>query len=91
MSSAVGRLHPKAAVGPAVVVGYVVVENPFRMGLVLDDDVVEAVPAERTDHALGEGVCLGREAAWRGGGYQGRALASLVASTMRCAAHAALG
>jgi hypothetical protein len=45
MSGAFGRLHPQAAMGPAMVVGPVVVENALGMLLVLDDDVVEAVPA----------------------------------------------
>ena len=60
VSCAVGRLHPQAAMRPAMIVGQVVAENPFRMRLVLDDDVVEAVPAEGADDSLAEGICLGR-------------------------------
>jgi hypothetical protein len=57
---AVGRLHAEASVRSAVVVGYVVVEKPLGVVLVLDDDVVEAVSSERADHTLAEGVGLGR-------------------------------
>src|SRR5450631_496598 len=60
VSCAVGRLHPQATMRPAMIVGQVVAENPFRMRLVLDDDVVEAVPAEGADDSLAEGICLGR-------------------------------
>ena len=56
VSSAVGRLHPQAAMGPAMIVGQVVVENAFGMPLVLDDDVVEAVPAQGTDYRLAERI-----------------------------------
>ena len=59
VSGAVRRLHPKTAVGPTVVVRNVVVEDALGVVLVPDDDVVEAVPAERTDHALAERVGLG--------------------------------
>src|SRR5450432_3273957 len=59
VSSAVGRLHPQAAMGPAMVVGQVVVENALRMLLVLDDDVVEAVPAQGTDHPLPNALAVG--------------------------------
>ena len=45
MSSAVGWLHSKSAMGPALVVGQVVVENALGMLPVFDDDVVKAVPA----------------------------------------------
>jgi hypothetical protein len=40
--SAVRRLHPKAAVGPTVVVGDVVVEDAFGVLRVLDDHAVES-------------------------------------------------
>jgi hypothetical protein len=56
VSGAVGRLHPKSAMGPAMVVGQVLVENPLSMLLVFDDDVVESVPAQGADHPLAEGV-----------------------------------
>src|SRR5207253_9512485 len=46
--------------GAAVIVGQVVAENASRMMLVLDDDVVEAVPTEGADHSLREGICGGR-------------------------------
>jgi hypothetical protein len=42
--------------GPAMVVGQVVVENALGMLLVFDDDVVEAVPVEGSDHARAEGI-----------------------------------
>ena len=57
---AVGRLHAKTSMWPTVVVGYVVMENPLGLVFVLDDDVVEAVPAEGADHPLAERVGLGR-------------------------------
>src|ERR1035438_2060392 len=69
VSGAVGWLHPQAAMGPAMVVGPVVVENALGMLLVLDDDVVEAVPAEGADHALAEGI--GRRRARRSGEESG--------------------
>jgi hypothetical protein len=53
---AVGGLHSEAAMGPAMVVGQVVVENALGMFLVFDDDVVETIPADGADHALGEGI-----------------------------------
>ena len=56
VSSAVGRLHPQAALGPAMVVGQVVVEKALGVLLVLDDDVVEAVAAQGTDHPLAERI-----------------------------------
>jgi hypothetical protein len=65
VSGAVGWLHSKSAMGPAMVVGEVVVENALGMLLVFDDDVVEAVPAEGADHALAEGI--GRRRARRSG------------------------
>ena len=65
VSGAVGRLQSKSAVGPAMVVGQVVVENALGMFLVFDDIVVEAVPAEGADHALAEGIGRGR-ARWCG-------------------------
>src|ERR1022692_4594878 len=46
VSGAVGRLHSEAAMGPAMVVGKVVVENALGMFLVFDDDMVETIPAE---------------------------------------------
>jgi hypothetical protein len=46
MSGAVGGLHPKSAMGPAMIVGEVIVENALSMLLVFEDDVVEAVPAQ---------------------------------------------
>jgi hypothetical protein len=62
VSGAVGGLHPKATMGPAMIVGQVVAENALGMLLVPDDDVVEAVPAQGTDHPLAERI--GR---WRAG------------------------
>ena len=56
MPGAIGGLHSEAAMGPAMVVGQVVVENALSMLLVFDGDVVEAVPAEGADHALAEGI-----------------------------------
>ena len=69
MPGAVGGLHSEAAIGPAMVVGQVVVENALGMLLVFDDDVVEAVPAEAADHALVEGI--GRRRARRSGEESG--------------------
>ena len=59
MSSAVGRLHPQTAMGPAMVVGQAVVENARGMLLILDDDVVEAVPAQGTHCPLAEHMAVG--------------------------------
>ena len=42
--------------GAAMVAGQVVVENALSMLLVFDDDVVEAVPAQGTDHPLAERI-----------------------------------
>jgi hypothetical protein len=56
VSGAVGGLHPQAAMGPAMVVGQVVVEHALGMLLVLDDDVVEAVPAQGTDPVTSGGA-----------------------------------
>ena len=42
--------------GPAMVGGQLVAENALRMLLVLHDDVVEAVPAQGTDHPLAERI-----------------------------------
>jgi hypothetical protein len=56
VSGAGGWLHPKSAMGPAMVVGQAVVENSLVMLLVLDDYVVEAVPAQGTDHPLPERI-----------------------------------
>ena len=42
--------------GPAMVVGQVVLENALGMPLVLYDDVVKAVPAQGTDHPLAERI-----------------------------------
>jgi hypothetical protein len=56
VSGAVGGLHSKGAVGPAMIVGQVVAENALGMLLVPDDDVVEAVPAQDTDHPLAERI-----------------------------------
>ena len=59
VSGAVGRLHSEAAMGPAMVVGKVVVENALRMFLVFDDDVVETirrrVPITRSAKGLAVG------------------------------------
>jgi hypothetical protein len=60
VSGAVRRLHPKAPMGATVVVGHIVAENALGMLLVLDDDVVEAVSAERADNALRERIGEGR-------------------------------
>ena len=60
MSRAVGRLHSQAAMGTAMIVGQVVVENALGMLLVFDDDVVETVPAQGTDDPLAEGIGRGR-------------------------------
>src|ERR1017187_8158251 len=65
MSGAVGGLHPKSAMGPAMIVGEVVVENALSMLLVFEDDVVEAVPAQGADDPLAEGIGRGR-ARWCG-------------------------
>ena len=72
MSGPVGRLHAEASVGSTVIVGHVVVANPLGVVLVLDDYVIEAVPA---------GACRSpsrkthwpwaRAAAWRGVGCRG--------------------
>lgn len=64
MTSAVGRLHVEAAVGPAVVVGDVPFQDVLGVTLSPNDDVVEAVPPECADHALGE--CVGLRSARRG-------------------------
>ena len=56
MSGAIGGLHPKSAMGPAMVVGQVVVENALGMLLVFDDDVVEAVPVQGTDDPLAKRI-----------------------------------
>ena len=69
MSGAGRWLHSKSAMGPAMVVGRVVVENALGMLLVFDDDVVEAIPAEGADHALAEGI--GRRRARRSGEESG--------------------
>jgi hypothetical protein len=69
VSGAVRWLHSKSAMGPAMVVGQVVVESALGMFLVFDDDVVETVPAEGADHALGEGI--GRRRARRSGEESG--------------------
>jgi hypothetical protein len=65
MSGAVGGLHPKSAMGPAMIVGEVVVENALSMLLVFEDDVVEAVPAQGAYDPLAEGIGRGR-ARWCG-------------------------
>jgi hypothetical protein len=56
VSGAVGGLHPKGAMGPAMIVGQVFAENALGMLLIPDDDVVEAVPAQGTDHPLAERI-----------------------------------
>ena len=59
MSGAVGRLHSEAAMGPAMVVGQVVVENALGMFLVFDDDVVETIPAEGSITRSAKGLAVG--------------------------------
>src|SRR6185295_15160019 len=63
MSATVGRLHVEAAVGPAVVVADVFFQDVLGMTLSPNDDVVEAVSADRADHPFGERVGL-RSARW---------------------------
>ena len=53
--------------GPAMIVGEVVVENALSMLLVFEDDVVEAVPAQGAYDPLAEGIGRGR-ARWCGEG-----------------------
>ena len=52
--------HPLAAMGPAMVVGQVVVENAIGMMLVLGDDVIEQsrrrVPITRSPNVLAVGA-----------------------------------
>jgi hypothetical protein len=56
----VGRLHVEAAVRPALVVADVLFQDVLGMTLSPNDDVVEAVSAERADHPFGERVGEGR-------------------------------
>jgi hypothetical protein len=60
MSCAVRRLHSKTPVGPAMVVGPVLVQYPLSVTLVSDDDVVEAIAAHGPDHTLTQSVRLWR-------------------------------
>ena len=58
MPRPIRRLHSQAPVRPAMVVADVAMEHPLGVALIADDDVIEAVAAERPDHAFREGVRL---------------------------------
>ena len=60
MACAIGRLHAKTAMGTAMVVADVLVDDPFCVSPAPDDDVVETVPTQRSDSALAKCVRRGR-------------------------------
>jgi hypothetical protein len=57
VKGAIWRLHPQPAMRPSVVVAQVLIEDALGMALVSNNHVIEAVSAERADHALCE--CVG--------------------------------
>src|SRR5450432_489653 len=60
MAGTVGRLHSKAPVRSAMVVGDVLADYAFGMAVATDDRVIEAAASNGSDHPLSKGICLGR-------------------------------
>lgn len=54
------RLHSKAPVRSAMVVGDVLADYAFGMATVTDDHMIEAAASNGSDHPLSEGIRLGR-------------------------------